>query len=470
MGFGDRFTLAALAAEIGLPMRVDAPVSGDDAHRVPVMLRNGRGQLEAPDSDLLYLRVLDNEGAALTRLYVASDLAVALTNSASGDFPSGSGWKQLAGSAGEFASFLKVSAADEQAGIVIEVGWKEQGRAGKDLRRLYVGEAGTLGEDVDAQWDEAKAGHVAAGSFGKSIGDTETNVGSEADGSSASGSAHAKIKDVKAAVVAIGGAAGVADAVWDEAEAGHVAAGSTGLALKDARDASVLTQINLGDPSGAPPGFTNLADLIGAPDDAAVDPDAANGTLYAYLKKAIADLRAVGVSGGAAQAEIKEYPWQSATATLTADPTETEIDADGTATDPGGVPPFEILDVIDVNFPEGVGMTSEAVIKSIFATLKWTSQITTGVGTGLTKWGIDSLANTDAVGEAPDAGVTFITDVIAASTSKTTHQRAGLVRTDVIEASGGFRLFLCGKCGTADEVLTCTIFNSTNLEINYKRI
>src|SRR3989344_6045295 len=327
MGFGDRFTLAALAAEIGLPMRVDAPVSGDDAHRVPVMLRNGRGQLEAPDSDLLYLRVLDNEGAALTRLYVASDLAAALTNSAAGDFPSGSGWKQLAGSAGEFASFLKVSAADEQAGIVIEVGWKEQGRAGKDLRRLYVGEAGTLGEDVDAQWDEAKAGHVAAGAVGK-------------------------IKDVKAAVVAIGGAAGVADAVWDEAEAGHVAAGSTGLALKDARDAAVLAQLNLGDPSGGPPGFTTLADLIGAPSDAAVDPDAANGTLYAYLKKTIADLRAVGGAGGAAKAEIKEYPWQSATATLTADPTETEIDADGTATDPGGGPPFEILDGIDGNFPQ----------------------------------------------------------------------------------------------------------------------
>src|SRR3989344_1157964 len=229
MGFGDRFTLAALAAEIGLPMRVDAPVSGADAHRVLVMLPNGRGQLEAPDSDLRYLPAL-----------------------------------------------------------------------------------------------------------------------------------------------AIGGAAGVADAVWDEAEAGHVAAGSTGLALKDARDASVLTQINLGDPSGAPPGFTNLADLIGAPDDAAVDPDAANGTLYAYLKKAIADLRAVGVSGGGAKAEIRESPGGSATATLPAEPTETEIEADGTGADPGGVPPFEILDVIDVNFPEGVGMTSEAVIKSIFATLKWT--------------------------------------------------------------------------------------------------
>lgn len=60
----------------------------------------------------------------------------------------------------------------------------------------------TAAQNADAVWDEATAGHVAAGSAG-------------------------------AALTAPPTAAAITDAVWDEATAGHVAAGSTGKALTD---------------------------------------------------------------------------------------------------------------------------------------------------------------------------------------------------------------------------------------------
>lgn len=56
---------------------------------------------------------------------------------------------------------------------------------------------------ADAVWDEAKAGHVAAGSFGEEV------------------QAHSLSSEIPSA-------ADNADAVWDEAKAGHVGAGSFG--------------------------------------------------------------------------------------------------------------------------------------------------------------------------------------------------------------------------------------------------
>ena len=63
--------------------------------------------------------------------------------------------------------------------------------------------ADAVAEIADAVWDEATAGHVAAGSTGLALGTA---------GSGAS-------------------AATIADAVWDELTAGHVIAGSTGVAV-----------------------------------------------------------------------------------------------------------------------------------------------------------------------------------------------------------------------------------------------
>jgi len=127
------------------------------------------------------------------------------------------------------------------------------------------GAAPTVGEIADAVWDEAKAGHVAAGSFGEEVqahaltsdlstlataaaldtvdnlvDDLESRLTSTRAGylDNLSGGAVATaaalatvdgiVDDILVDTAAIPTAAGIADAVWDEAKAGHVAAGSFG--------------------------------------------------------------------------------------------------------------------------------------------------------------------------------------------------------------------------------------------------
>lgn len=70
------------------------------------------------------------------------------------------------------------------------------------------------GAIADAVWDEAKAGHVGAGSFGNEV------------------QAHALSAEIAALNDPTVGA--IADQVWDEAGADHVAAGTTGKLLSDA--------------------------------------------------------------------------------------------------------------------------------------------------------------------------------------------------------------------------------------------
>lgn len=110
-------------------------------------------------------------------------------------------------------------------------------------------------EIADAVWDEAASGHVAAGSFGEQCGtdidailvDTGTTLQAEVDGIQAdtediqsripaalvSGRIDASVGAMAANVVTAASLAAdaggeIADAVWDEAAAGHVAAGSFG--------------------------------------------------------------------------------------------------------------------------------------------------------------------------------------------------------------------------------------------------
>ena len=80
------------------------------------------------------------------------------------------------------------------------------------------GSAPTVGQIADAVWDEAVGGHVGAGTFGKTDADTLADTNElQAD-------------DVPTLIAALNDptAAVIADAVWDEATAGHVAAGSFG--------------------------------------------------------------------------------------------------------------------------------------------------------------------------------------------------------------------------------------------------
>lgn len=151
---------------------------------------------------------------------------------------------------------------------------------------------------ADAVWDEALSGHVAAGSFGKSVADIETDatailadtnelqtddvpglIAALNDFNSASDTVI--VTEIQAAALAdmfntdsgttygaavagsvvkevadnAGGSglteAGIADAVWDEAAAGHVAAGSFGALVGAMGDTLWDEVINAGAPANA---------------------------------------------------------------------------------------------------------------------------------------------------------------------------------------------------------------------------
>lgn len=82
---------------------------------------------------------------------------------------------------------------------------------------------------ADAVWDEAKSGHVAAGSFGEEVQD------------------HALSSEITALNDPT--AASIADAVWDEAAADHVGAGSFGEEVQAHALSSEITALNDFDPA-----------------------------------------------------------------------------------------------------------------------------------------------------------------------------------------------------------------------------
>jgi hypothetical protein len=159
-----------------------------------------------------------------------------------------------------------------------------------------------VAEIADAIWDEARAGHVSAGSFGEgiasvqgnvtgSVGSVTGNVGGNVTGSVGSVAAGG----ITAASIATGAvdadalaadavteiwagstaptSGAIADAVWDEARAGHVGAGSFGegvvVASNSDKTGYSLTQ-------AFPANFSSLAISVGGLVDA--DVEAINGT------------------------------------------------------------------------------------------------------------------------------------------------------------------------------------------------
>lgn len=107
-------------------------------------------------------------------------------------------------------------------------------------------------EIADAVWDEARSGHVAAGSFGEGVASVQGNVtGSVGSVTGAVGSVTGAVGSVAsggitAASIATGAVdadalaadavAEIADGVWDEAASGHTAAGTFGQYLQVVRN------------------------------------------------------------------------------------------------------------------------------------------------------------------------------------------------------------------------------------------
>lgn len=106
-------------------------------------------------------------------------------------------------------------------------------------------EVADLAQTADAIWDEALAGHVSAGSTGEALsaagsaGDPWITPLPGAYGAGTAGNilgnplavASLAANSVTASALAADAVAEIADGVWDEALAGHLAAGSTGEAL-----------------------------------------------------------------------------------------------------------------------------------------------------------------------------------------------------------------------------------------------
>lgn len=76
-------------------------------------------------------------------------------------------------------------------------------------------------EIADAVWDEPLAGHVAVGSAGEAQNHLDEDISSRAEPGDAM-------------TLTVGERGSVADSIWDEPLAGHLGAGSTGKALQDA--------------------------------------------------------------------------------------------------------------------------------------------------------------------------------------------------------------------------------------------
>jgi len=112
--------------------------------------------------------------------------------------------------------------------------------------------APSAGSVADAVWDEARSGHANSGSFGEAL-DVQVSTRLATAGYTAPDNATiALILDDTTAILASGGggatAADIADAVWDEARAGHVGVGSFGEVL----DAKVTTRLAAADYAAAP--------------------------------------------------------------------------------------------------------------------------------------------------------------------------------------------------------------------------
>lgn len=118
-----------------------------------------------------------------------------------------------------------------------------------------TGSSATPGDIADAVWDEARAGHVAAGTFGEgvasvqgnvtgSVGSVTGNVGGNVNGNVVGTVGSVAAGGITAASIATGAIDAdalatdavdeIVDQTWNELIAGHLGAGSTGEALNNA--------------------------------------------------------------------------------------------------------------------------------------------------------------------------------------------------------------------------------------------
>lgn len=94
----------------------------------------------------------------------------------------------------------------------------------------------TLGNVADAVWDEALAGHSTAGSAGKALTDVPADTADAVWDEALAG--HSMTGTAGKTLADVPAASATADAVWDEALSGHTTSGTAGKALADSATAT----------------------------------------------------------------------------------------------------------------------------------------------------------------------------------------------------------------------------------------
>lgn len=201
------------------------------------------------DNLLLPVRLLDNTGLPVTGK-LAADVTITCKNGATTTSVGSSpvAWNEITTGAFANEGYYEMELADTvavQAGMftyaVSCVGARTFVGSVNVTDSAGGGGGPTAAQIADAVWDEALAGHAIAGSTGEALSDA-----------AAGGSI-----DVGA----------IADAVWDEALAGHATSGTGGKVLADAATASALSAVastvstNLDATVSSRASATNLATL-----------------------------------------------------------------------------------------------------------------------------------------------------------------------------------------------------------------
>ena len=159
----------------GLPGLLELPEAGTTYYRAAIALFDGSGTPEAPDTDEFFFRVLDKAGAALTGVYFSTSTGTAIAAKVGGDF---AGWYQMAYSVtGRGTAWVGIASSATKQGLTVEYGYKEATVTVIQPRPTQVVDYETTVATAAAVWDETKAAHITAGTFGKSVQDIESKVG-----------------------------------------------------------------------------------------------------------------------------------------------------------------------------------------------------------------------------------------------------------------------------------------------------
>lgn len=528
-----RRTLRATTGTVSIVPILRRPASSTKRFEIAVGIRGGRGAMESPDGDTVYLRVKRPDGSEFggsTRLYDAATGGSVLPDSTDSDLPhAGEFWVQATVyGVGQARAFLEVSTVDAEEHLVVEAGWKEQAQIQIAETTTKISDAA----DADDIEDDTSTTVEAMGDFaGRTNLQTVLDyLGTLLDAASAplgsmwghqlftatavddthfdltqvsGGAAVPPYDDILNAqyVVPLSGARAferIAVADYDGTTnvgrvthgSGAIATGTPILVLWDKVgnpwDSSAITfgsvdatlhgllrrlaTAFVGDPTGDTLdtlakklgdhsdaiGDNSLQAKVGEYDDTAVDAPTA-GSLFARLAKV---LELVASNRGVQRGTFTTHPY-TGTAVLNADPADQEDAADQTTQSDS----YVIVDKKTVALPEG----SDASIESLSLTLVWTSQGTDGGGGGAgdTRWYISPEAATETAGEAPSGSAVAVSDEVAATTTKTTHRRSGVVPNSFLPGTAGVHLLLAAKVDDTQDTMACTIYDETDVEIDY---